>query len=439
MPWYREDNAAIQTSFSSTTFSLNHQKTFFEAEFKTFSWNMDNSCNNYRVTSMNCDGDEHSLWDWNIIQGTSLVIPSSYIVDSSSGQPLYFTLESLIIEGRTVTVCDSLPSNFAVKKSGEVINILMDPRLLYTILFCCGMPLFIDITERKSASYSGICIDVDSETGGLTVVLPRKTIGNDCPCTISLNNTQTSSNLTTCSCIGDTIFMDSLRVSRSEQPTNTMSYSICFYNLTREMNNTIIHFYDNNRSCTDSNGVPRIRPFRMYLKSMRIMIGKTLILYVDILHDIVYYNKSIVSIIIHAELPYQPIITVNVKTGEVFFSSDAAEGIELDHYKLTLSDVTNFVVYHRTIPHDMNSTSFGDIFQHSVCSPYNLTVSAYSVLGNSISTITMIGTGNSKLLKLMIVFIYIIIIFTDECTCIAENGNSHKHIILAISCHSSSI
>lgn len=98
----------------------------------------------------------------------------------------------------------------------------------------------------------------------------------------------------------------------------------------------------------------------------------------------------------HTELPYQPNITINTITGEVTFISDAAEGIELDYYKLTLSDVTGFIIYHRTIPHDVNSTSFGTIFQQHTCSPYNLTVKLYSVLGKSVSNTTMISAENNE-------------------------------------------
>lgn len=87
---------------------------------------------------------------------------------------------------------------------------------------------------------------------------------------------------------------------------------------------------------------------------------------------------------------------VNTTSGEVIILSDAAEGIELDHYKITLSDNTNLTVYHRTVPGDGNGTSFGTLFQQRTCSPYNLTVSAYSVLGNSVSTTNLIGTSEDN-------------------------------------------
>lgn len=100
--------------------------------------------------------------------------------------------------------------------------------------------------------------------------------------------------------------------------------------------------------------------------------------------------------IITLELPNLPDVTVNETNGTVTFSSDAAEGIKLSHYKVTLRDVTQLVVYHRTIPHTMNSTSFGDIFQQHTCSPYNVTVSAYSILGKSISYTTNVGTDRRE-------------------------------------------
>ena len=117
---YQEDNAAIQIPFSSTrTFSLNHQKTFFGPDFKTFSWNEDDTagCNNYRVTSVDCDDVTQHIWDQNIIQDASVAIPSSFTVDEHA-QPLYFTIESVHDDG---SVCRSLNVDFAVKQSGTII------------------------------------------------------------------------------------------------------------------------------------------------------------------------------------------------------------------------------------------------------------------------------------------------------------------------------
>ena len=103
-----------------------------------------------------------------------------------------------------------------------------------------------------------------------------------------------------------------------------------------------------------------------------------------------------IIIILNTELPYPPSVMVNITTGEVNISSRIAEGIELDHYKITLSDVTNFTVYHDTLRNGLNSTSFGTIFQQHICSPYNVTVSAYSVMGTSISTTKIIGTAENN-------------------------------------------
>lgn len=127
---------------------------------------------------------------------------------------------------------------------------------------------------------------------------------------------------------------------------------------------------------------------------------------------------------------------VDPATGEVTFSSDTADGIELDHYELTLSDVTKFIIYHERIPRDNNSIVLGDKFQDRTCSPYNVTVSAFTTLGNSVSNSTMIVTGNntSKLFQAWYLFVTNNCdnFFTDECSCIAGHGITVIIIIMCI-------
>lgn len=114
--FYHEHKVDVEVPLSNTL-SLNHQKTIFEDEFKTFSWN-NGSCSMYRVIAENCDGEEQHIWDQHIIQGTSLAIPSSFVVDSNN-QSVYFKLESVNSDG---SICESLRLGFAVKQSGESLG-----------------------------------------------------------------------------------------------------------------------------------------------------------------------------------------------------------------------------------------------------------------------------------------------------------------------------
>lgn len=266
---YQEDNAAIQTPFSSTStsFSLDHQKTFFGPDFKTFSWNRDTSvgCNHYRVTSVDCNGNTQRIWDQDVIQEASVAIPSSFVIDDHN-HPLYFMIQSVNENGAE---CNRLPVDFAVNQSGKRFYRLK--YYLYNIKTFTVICFIIDITETQSTSYHGTCTNVESE-GGPAVVLPSKTLGNDCPCSIVLT-TNNDYTLTNCSCASDTIFRDSFYVSKQMTTSNT--YKTCLYNLTREMNNTVIHFYDLYRECTNRDGEERTKAFRMYLKSLKIVIGIT--------------------------------------------------------------------------------------------------------------------------------------------------------------------
>ena len=78
---------------------------------------------------------------------------------------------------------------------------------------------------------------------------------------------------------------------------------------------------------------------------------------------------------------------VNSSTGQINFSSTHREGIELNYYQIIAVDVTNQTIINTTSY--SNNISVGDIFQTSVCSPYNVTVEAHNSHGatNSMKTI----------------------------------------------------
>ena len=79
---------------------------------------------------------------------------------------------------------------------------------------------------------------------------------------------------------------------------------------------------------------------------------------------------------------------LNATSGELKISIEPAEGIEVDHYEITLRDNTDLIFVHltSTIAGDRTSVFLGDVFQDGICSPYNLTVGAYSVQGGSTFT-----------------------------------------------------
>ena len=48
--------------------------------------------------------------------------------------------------------------------------------------------------------------------------------------------------------------------------------------------------------------------------------------------------------------------------------------------------MTNLTFIEYAVSSDMTSISLGDVFKDNICSPYNLSVSAYSTLGGATST-----------------------------------------------------
>lgn len=209
--------------------------------------------------SVSCDDQIHDTWDRNIIQGTSVAIRSSQLIDSNN-LLLYLKLVSVNNDGE---ICQEYPIYFTVNQTGKVSVITAPIDLNISI-----HNYYLDITEKHPTSYNGFCVNVKSGY----IVLPSKNGGNDCFCAIILDY-HNHFDLSRCPCADQTLFASSFNASlqkRSDSYNNIM----CFSNLTRNMNNTIIHFFELYRECMDANGEPVTKPIRVYLQSLKLVIGK---------------------------------------------------------------------------------------------------------------------------------------------------------------------
>ena len=117
-------------------------------------------------------------------------------------------------------------------------------------------------------------MSVESDLGPY-IVLPSKNGGADCPCSINLSpdNTYTLAN---CSCSRNTLFLDSFLAFKWKLESRT-TYHVCLLNLTKEMNSTIIHFYELYRVCLDDMENERLKPYRRYFQSLKLIMGKKII------------------------------------------------------------------------------------------------------------------------------------------------------------------
>ena len=96
-------------------------------------------------------------------------------------------------------------------------------------------------------------------------------------------------------------------------------------------------------------------------------------------------NYTLLSVV----LPDPPDITVNSKTGCINFSSPFTDRISVDYYQVVILDITGNEVINSSIIGD--SSSVGDLFQHTTCSPYQVTVKAHNSYGSTESNNTVNG------------------------------------------------
>lgn len=99
---------------------MDHQRTVFEHEFKSLSWINVPECGGYEVTASECDGPLVWIWDQNIIQGTTLPVPSTYLVDSNN-KSLFFKLAA--VNRDSGAPCESFQPYIVVEQNGEIYHI----------------------------------------------------------------------------------------------------------------------------------------------------------------------------------------------------------------------------------------------------------------------------------------------------------------------------
>lgn len=105
----------IEVNTGSRSFNLNHQRMVFEKEIKAVSWTNADSCNGYQLNSSKCDDTHVFSWDQNVIQGNSVPIPSTSLVDAVNTS-VYFKLDAVDTNG---AVCQELVPYFVIEKNGS--------------------------------------------------------------------------------------------------------------------------------------------------------------------------------------------------------------------------------------------------------------------------------------------------------------------------------
>lgn len=129
------------------------------------------------------------------------------------------------------------------------------------------------MTHVEKVSLDGLCVDLPSGSTPY-VVLPRNLTGSintsDCSCGITSDNYNSSR----CSCISETAFSNSLSVSKVKDTLKIDIYEFCFTNLSAAINNSVIHFYESFRYCTNKFQRAVDVNFRRYRKSFQILVGE---------------------------------------------------------------------------------------------------------------------------------------------------------------------
>lgn len=92
--------------------------------------------------------------------------------------------------------------------------------------------------------------------------------------------------------------------------------------------------------------------------------------------------------------------------GQIHYSSPPnPSGLELDHYELIITDITNHTVYEQSLSNYSHTASVGSIFNNSLCSPYSVILQAYNMFGHSE---TVIQVGKNKMDQLEGEFMHIL-------------------------------
>ena len=135
-------------------------------------------------------------------------------------------------------------------------------------------------------------------------------------------------------------------------------------------------------------------------------------------------------------LPNPPIITVYERAGEVHYSSlPNPSGLELNHYDLIITDITNQSVYEDRLLSNSNTVNVGRIFNTSLCSPYFVTLQAHNNYGFTESAV-QVGNSEDNLGKFILECCHkrcmqYLDIFPESqiCSCINMNGERINNII----------
>ena len=79
---------------------------------------------------------------------------------------------------------------------------------------------------------------------------------------------------------------------------------------------------------------------------------------------------------------------------QINFSSPRHDGIELDHYQVIITDVTNQII--RNFTSSGNNVPVNGMFEQAICSPYIVTVEAHNTYGATNNSVTVIATNSNN-------------------------------------------
>ena len=107
----------------SQTINLDHQRIFFDKSEKNFAWKGSSPfCNNYRITSITCDGEHINHWEETVDRNIITVPTKGLLSNGSDPELLLLTLDSQDDEG---DVCQEAIRYIEVNTSGTVYSKLI--------------------------------------------------------------------------------------------------------------------------------------------------------------------------------------------------------------------------------------------------------------------------------------------------------------------------
>ena len=153
------------------------------------------------------------------------------------------------------------------------------------------------------------------------------------------------------------------------------------------MNGMYVKFFHDSLQCLSISSQETLFPivYRVYIDSYKISISKYFNYTTAYVHTCLSYMDHDT-----AELPGPPVL--NVEQDLVCFKSASLPAFPIQHYELSIYDVTGERRLFSNVSAITNCTLVGHMFEESTCAPFEVSVRAYNQ--NGLSSITSHVAGN---------------------------------------------